>query len=61
MNLHKDEEIFNELIKTTGESAGIPDAYIEKGYWITMSLKFLSESPYRESVVFKGGTSLSKA
>lgn len=61
MNLHKDDEIFNELIKTTGESAGIPDAYIEKDYWITMSLKLLSESPYRESVVFKGGTSLSKA
>ncbi len=61
MNLHKDNKIFNELIKASGESAGIPDAYIEKDYWITMSLKFLSESPYRESVVFKGGTSLSKA
>ena len=61
MNLHKDDKIFNELIKATGESAGIPDAYIEKDYWITMSLKLLSESPYRESVVFKGGTSLSKA
>ena len=61
MNLHKDNKIFNELIKASGESAGIPDAYIEKDYWITMSLKLLSESPYRESVVFKGGTSLSKA
>jgi len=36
-----------------------PD-FIEKDYWISLILKRLSESKYVDSVVFKGGTSLSK-
>lgn len=35
--------------------------YIEKDYWITYVLKNISQSAYKERVVFKGGTSLSKA
>ena len=34
---------------------------MEKDYWVTRSLKRLHESPYADSVVFKGGTALSKA
>ena len=32
-----------------------------EGYWVTIALKRLSESAYAERIVFKGGTSLSKA
>lgn len=61
MNLHKDKEFFLELIEVTGSALGLPHVYVEKDYWMTMALKFLSESPYLEDVIFKGGTSLSKA
>ena len=61
MNLHQDKEIFAELIEVTGNALSIPQVYVEKDYWMTMALKFLSQSPYVEDVVFKGGTSLSKA
>jgi len=39
MNLHRDNKIFNELIKASRESAGIPDAHIEKDCWITWEFK----------------------
>ena len=61
MNLHEDNEIFAELIEITGNDLGMPQAYVEKDYWMTRALRFLSESSYAEDVVFKGGTSLSKA
>ena len=61
MNLHQDKEFFLELIEVTGSALGLPQVYVEKDYWITVALKFLSESPYLEDVTFKGGTSLSKA
>ena len=61
MNLHQDKEFFAELTEDTASALGLRQVYVEKDYWITMALKLLSESPYRESVVFKGGTSLSKA
>lgn len=60
MNLHQDKEVFTELIEVTGNALSIPLVYVEKDYWMTMALKFLSQSPYVEDVVFKGGTSLSK-
>ena len=61
MNLHQDKEIFAEWIEVTGSTFGLPQVYVEKDYWMTRALKFLSESPYVEDVIFKGGTSLSKA
>ena len=39
---------------------GILEFYIEKDYWVTYILKKLSNSFFRNKVVFKGGTSLSK-
>ncbi|HNX60982.1 MAG TPA: nucleotidyl transferase AbiEii/AbiGii toxin family protein, partial [Spirochaetota bacterium] len=39
----------------------IPEFFIEKDYWVTFLLRNLSLSPYVNQVVFKGGTSLSKA
>jgi len=61
MNLHEDNEAFAELVEVTAASIGLPQVYVEKDYWVTKALKHLSESPHFDEVVFKGGTSLSKA
>ncbi|MFC2138956.1 nucleotidyl transferase AbiEii/AbiGii toxin family protein [Bacteroidota bacterium] len=60
MILHKDYDILYKAIKETSDNTGIADYFIEKDYWISLVLKRLSESKYVDSVVFKGGTSLSK-
>ena len=61
MTLHTDKQAFLDLIETTSESLGIQDIYVEKDYWVTYVLKTLSEWDKEGAVVFKGGTSLSKA
>ena len=61
MILHETPEIFLELVRATANQKKIPELYIEKDYWISRSLKRLAQSEYNDSVVFKGGTSLSKA
>jgi len=61
MKLHQDKELFEELIEVTANHLGIPPLYIEKDYWVSYILKKLSMSTYKDVVIFKGGTSLSKA
>ncbi len=61
MNLHADEKLFGEILRESSVYLGIPIHYLEKDYWVTKSLNKLSESEYSENIVFKGGTSLSKA
>jgi len=61
MTLHTNNNDFSELIKLTSVQLGIAPEFVEKDYWITLLLNRLSSSEYAESVVFKGGTSLSKA
>jgi hypothetical protein len=61
MNLHERTEIFAELIQATADHLSIPAVYVEKDYWVTYVLKNLSRSQYKEQLIFKGGTSLSKA
>ena len=58
MNLHHDREAFEELIVGTANELGIPTNVIEKDYYVTITLKTLSEK--LEDMVFKGGTSLTK-
>lgn len=60
MTLHKDLENFKTLISLTAKDMGILEFYIEKDYWVTYILKRLSNSSFKNEVVFKGGTSLSK-
>lgn len=60
MTLHTNTELFEKAIKETADNLGIKDYFIEKDYWISLVLKRLSESKHVNSVVFKGGTSLSK-
>ena len=60
VNLHEFKSDFNSLVKETADFFGIREVFIEKDYWITLVLKRLADSEYSGSVVFKGGTSLSK-
>lgn len=66
MNLHENKQLFADAILAASQSQkdgglGIKQIFLEKDYWITRSLKLLSESQDAASAVFKGGTSLSKA
>ena len=61
MILHDTPEVFLELVRATANQRNIPESFVEKDYWITRGLSHLSQSKHKESVVFKGGTSLSKA
>ena len=60
MRLHSDIQSFNELIRLTATHFKILPEFIEKDYWITLILNRLSQSLHANSVVFKGGTSLTK-
>ena len=60
MNLHSDKKTFKNAILISSQALNIMPVFIEKDYWISLVLKRLSESKYVDSVVFKGGTSLSK-
>ena len=56
--LHNDKEQFAEAINLTVYKSGLPEEVVEKDYYVTMILRYLSEKlPF---IVFKGGTSLSK-
>lgn len=58
MNLHHDREAFEELMIGAANELAIPTSVIEKDYYVTITLKALSEK--LEDMVFKGGTSLTK-
>lgn len=61
MKLHKNTDTFKAAIQETSDYFEIRDYLIEKDYWITFVLSQLAKSAFVKSVVFKGGTSLSKA
>ena len=53
---HRD---FRPLLTTAAARAGVPEAFVEKDYWITILLRTIAvREP--ERAIFKGGTSLSK-
>lgn len=60
MYLHKDDrELLRDIIVTVSEKSGIEENIVEKDYYVTLILKELVKR--NPNVVFKGGTSLSKA
>ena len=60
MYLHKEnKELFRDAILLTSQKLEVSEDIVEKDYYVTMILKKLSTIEY--PVVFKGGTSLSKA
>jgi hypothetical protein len=44
-----------------GEKKGLKPPAIEKDWWVTHTLSMIFSLPYSNSLIFKGGTSLSKA
>ena len=49
------------LFRNTAEKMGLPEAMIEKDFWVCWTLKYLFHgSPWKDHLAFKGGTSLSK-
>lgn len=61
MSLHENADKFVEIIQATADHLSIPAVYVEKDYWVTYILRNLSRSDYKERLIFKGGTALSKA
>ena len=59
MYLHEERDLFRKIIISASEQLGIVPQMVEKDYYVTMILRLLSDS--YNNVVFKGGTSLSKA
>ncbi len=60
MYLHKENrELFHDAILLTSQKLEVSEDIVEKDYYVTLILKKLSSIEY--PVVFKGGTSLSKA
>ncbi len=59
--LHLDTSSFVSLMQATSEALSIPISLVEKDYYICLILRKLSESNNHKRIVFKGGTSLSKA
>lgn len=61
MKLHEDKIVFTQLLNFAANTLNIRPEFIEKDYWLTLALQRMSRNPNTENVVFKGGTSLSKA
>lgn len=59
LDLAKDDQI--ELFNQIGAETGLQPFSIEKDAWVTLVLRILFRSKISDYIVFKGGTSLSKA
>ena len=61
MTLHLEPAAFADAVSAAAGTLGISETLVEKDYWVTWMLRNLAASPLADRVVFKGGTSLSKA
>lgn len=61
MKLHEIKADFLAAIQATSQATGIREVFVEKDYWVCYILRNLGKSSYAGEVIFKGGTSLSKA
>ncbi len=59
MELWKDKEIFRGLVVNAAKHCGVPEAAVEKDLYVIEALRRIKEE--NPSIIFKGGTSLSKA
>ena len=59
LNIDKDRRIF--IIENITSKTNLSLAAIEKDWWVTMALRALFSCECADYIVFKGGTSLSKA
>ncbi len=52
----------SELFRATSQAMRVHEAIVEKDFWVCWILDYLfHESPWKDRLAFKGGTSLSKA
>ena len=58
--INRPEQEQRELISQTAAKLDMEPAAIEKDFWVCWILKQLFLSPLKDSIIFKGGTSLSK-
>jgi hypothetical protein len=56
--LHNEQPLFEQIILRTSEDTGIEASIIEKDYYVTLFLRQIAAQ--LPSIIFKGGTSLSK-
>lgn len=61
MKLHENKQLFADAVRATAEAMGIAPEFVEKDYWICQILQRLSRHPDADRIIWKGGTSLSKA
>lgn len=61
MILHQSDDTFRDAVEATAQWLNLRPVFVEKDYWIVYVLKKLANSEFADKVVFKGGTSLSKA
>jgi len=50
-----------EALAVASTQSGRPTHLLEKDVWVVWTLRQLYTSPYADHLIFKGGTSLSKA
>ena len=60
MNLHTNNQLFQDAVVAAAQRFNIPEIYIEKDYWVTVALHTIFHSAIADAAVFKGGTALSK-
>lgn len=51
----------NSIFEVAGNAIGIPASAVEKDWWVVLTLAMIQEMEVAKYIVFKGGTSLSKA
>lgn len=49
------------VLNQVNAATGLPVHAIEKDRWVTLTLQSIFSTKWKENIVFKGGTSLSKA
>lgn len=59
INLRDEQKV--TVLEQTGASMGLPAFVIEKDWWVSVILKATFQTKYASFIIFKGGTSLSKA
>ena len=58
----RSEQERRELFRATAQAMQVHEAIVEKDFWVCWILDYLFQlSPWKKKMVFKGGTSLSKA
>lgn len=61
IKLHEDKILFTQLLNFSANTLNIRPEFVEKDYWLTRALQRMAHNENIEKIVFKGGTSLSKA